>query len=83
MLAVACLAMASAGCSTSSRKEPLARSLPAEPAFAREVGVPDPRVGEDVLVVAARERAGRLQANAVIRRFRGWYGEVRRGYGGQ
>ncbi|HWL06711.1 MAG TPA: hypothetical protein VNQ99_17545 [Xanthobacteraceae bacterium] len=53
-----------------------------EPPFAREVAVQDPRVGEDVLVVAARERAGRLQANAVIRRFRGWYGDVRRSYGG-
>jgi len=83
MLAAACLVMACAGCSTSGPREPLARNLPLEPAFAREVMVSDPRVGEDMLVVAARERAGRLQANAVIRRFRGWYGDVRRSYGAE
>jgi len=53
------------------------------PGFAREAAVADPRAGESALTVAARERAGRLQANATIRRLNAWYGEVRRGYGGQ
>lgn len=72
-----------AGCASSSGNVPLGRSLPPAPGFAREAAVADPRVGESALTVAARERAGRLQANATIRRLNAWYGEVRRGYGGQ
>jgi hypothetical protein len=70
------------GCGSSQpAREPLTRQLPAEPAFARPVAVPDPRAGESAILVAQRERHGRKRANAIIDRFRGWYGGVRRSYG--
>jgi hypothetical protein len=71
-----------AGC-VSSGEPPVQRELPAVPAFARPVAVPDPRPGEPALAVAARERAGRLQANRVITGFRGWYEQVLAGYAGK
>lgn len=66
-------------CSASGER-PVTRDLPAWPAFARPVSVPDPQPGEPALAVAARERAGRLAANRTIEQARGWYADVRRGY---
>ncbi|GEC15888.1 hypothetical protein NWI01_17800 [Nitrobacter winogradskyi] len=63
--------------------EPLARNLPATPAFAKTVSVPDPKAGESAIAVAARERAGRKRANTTILNFRKWYGGVREAYGNQ
>lgn len=40
----------------------------------------EPKKGEQALVVAARERAGRQRANATITSFRNWYGSVRENY---
>jgi len=40
--------------------------IPAAPAYLVPVFVADPALGEDPYEIAARERAGRLQANRVI-----------------
>jgi len=44
------------------------------------VHVAEPRTGEPVLAVAAREREGRKRANATINSMVGWYNGVRRSY---
>jgi hypothetical protein len=67
------------GCMTTGQKV-LVRNLPPAPAYAQPVQVTDPRVGDDALVVAARERLGRVQANCVITHFRDWYERVRQAY---
>ena len=74
-----CLTPTLSGCATSS-DVPTARSLPAAPAWAAPIGVQEPKAGEHVLVVAARERSGRLRANSTISSFRGWYDSVRENY---
>lgn len=63
-----CLTLMLAACS--SYTEPK-RILPGPPAYAQEVRVPDPKAGEDVVVVALRERAGRRKANRIIGAMRG------------
>ena len=68
------------GCASVGR-EPIARNLPAAPAFAQPVSVQEPKVGEPQLAIAARERSARKQNAAIITRFRGWYGSVRQSYG--
>jgi hypothetical protein len=68
------------GCA-SSGIEPLARNLPPPPRFAQPVVTPEPRAGESALAVAARERAARKRANAVISNTNGWYAGVRKNYG--
>lgn len=77
--AAALVAMTLAGCATSGNPG-LARSLPAAPNYARPVLTADPKVGEDALVVAARERLGKAQANCIIQNFRDWYERVREAY---
>lgn len=42
------------------------RVIPGPPAYLAPVSVRDPALGEDPYQIAARERAGRLQANRVI-----------------
>lgn len=59
---------------------PVSRELPVEPAFAREVHVTH-KEGDDLLVIAGRERAGRQRANDVIVCFVEWYRDVRHTYG--
>lgn len=49
-----------AGCVTSG-SAPLNRELPQKPAYAAPVVVPEPQEDEDARLVAARERAGRLE----------------------
>jgi hypothetical protein len=56
------------------------RQLPLAPEFARPVTVVEPRAGEPILVIAARERAGRQWANTVITNMVDWYEAVRRSY---
>lgn len=80
-LSAGCLLLTLGACANAPAREPLTRQLPAEPAFAREVNVPDPREGEPEILVAQRERQGRKQANTVIRKFRDWYAGVRQSYG--
>lgn len=69
------------GCNQSAGNVPLAREMPAAPAFLRPVEVSEPREGEREIVVAARERAGRQQANAIIVQAREWIERVRKSYG--
>jgi hypothetical protein len=40
------------------------------------VTITEPRAGEPILVIAARERAGRQRANTVIVNMVGWYKSV-------
>jgi hypothetical protein len=56
------------------------RDLPAAPAYLQPVAVPDPKAGEAVVVVAARERAGRLKANHIIRNARAQWEKLRKAY---
>lgn len=73
--------MACAGCSTSPPAELVTRTLPEAPAFAQPVLVAKPRLGEDTLLIAARERAGRAKANQTITCFVDWYRAVKDTYG--
>jgi hypothetical protein len=77
---VLCLSLMSAGCVTSG-KPAVQRNLPPLPSYAKPVEMQDPSRGEDPLAVAARERAGRKQANHIIRDIGTWYEDVRSSYG--
>lgn len=55
----------------------LRRELPPPTDYMRPVEVQEPRTGEDLLIIAARERAGRIQANSRIVNAREWYKLVR------
>ena len=56
------------------------RDLPAPPAYLVPVLVPEPKAGENAVTVAARERAGRLKANTVIRTTRLQWERLRAAY---
>jgi type IV pilus biogenesis protein CpaD/CtpE len=75
----AALAASLAACATSGNPG-LARKLPLAPDYARPVLTADPKAGEDALIVAARERLGKAQANCIIQNFRNWYERVREAY---
>jgi hypothetical protein len=71
---VALLPTISAGCASSApTKEPIVRQLPPPPSFAQPVKVRAPKTGEPMLLIASRERAGRVQANRRLVEFRAWY----------
>ena len=59
---------------------PTIRHLPQKPDFVKPVVITEPKQGEDVLIIAARERAARLKANRVIAQFSGWYDALRDDY---
>lgn len=42
--------------------------------------VKKPRVGEPLVGIAARERAGRIAANGRLKAFRDWYEGLRQNY---
>lgn len=67
------------GCGPSG-EPPTARVLPPPPPFAAPVQVAQPKKGEPLIGIAARERAGRVAANARITSFVEWYEGVRRDY---
>ena len=70
-----------AGCAGSaSVREIVRRDLPAAPAYLNPVLVPEPKAGERTLAVAARERAGRLKANTIIRSARAQWERLRQTY---
>jgi hypothetical protein len=46
----------------------------------KPVSVAAPKDGEPLLSIAARERAGRTQANRIITALRGWYSAVKAAY---
>ena len=78
----ACLTLTLSACATSADVSVIRPQLPAPPDWAKAVSATEPKTGEDALVVAARERGGRIRANAVITNFHGWYESVRAGYAG-
>lgn len=70
-----------AGCVTSgSSREVVTRSLPGPPSYLNPVAVPDPRAGESLITIAARERAGRLKANGIITSARGQWSALQKTY---
>lgn len=79
MPAALALAM-SAGCSTFASPAVAPVALPPLPACARPVDVATPAVGEPLLLIAARERAGRLEANRNIACVSSWYQALREGF---
>ncbi len=72
-----------AACSKSNETAVLVRQLPPTPAWAQPVLTPDPKRGEDILIVAARERSAKAQANTRLIEFRSWYGSIRSAYLGR
>ena len=78
-LSIPLLLAACAG-SGSSLREVVRRDLPAAPAYLVPVTAPQPKAGEDLLSVAARERAGRLKANTIIRNARSQWEKLRKTY---
>lgn len=81
MAAAISIPLAAGGCSTSIRTEPPSRELPALPSFVSPVWLMAPREGDDLELVAARDRAGRAKANDIITCFTDWYGRLRKTYG--
>ena len=61
-------------------EEVVRRDLPAAPAYMQPVAVLEPKAGENAVNVAARERAVRLKANAIIRNARAQWEKLRRTY---
>jgi hypothetical protein len=61
-------------------REIVKRDLPAPPAYLQPVAVADPKAGEPILGVAARERAGRLKANSIIVGTRSAWAKMRKTY---
>lgn len=83
MLAVSATMML-AGCAASTpAKVEVWRDLPPSPSYLQPVTVPAPRAGEDPLAIAARERAGRGEANRRITALGRWYDAVRAEYAGE
>lgn len=77
----AALALATlAGCSTFASPVVAPVALPPLPACARAVDVAPPAVGEPLVLIAARERAGRLEANRNIACVSSWYGTLREAF---
>lgn len=81
MAAVALMTLMLSACAGSGSAV-LERSLPASPEWVAPVDTPEPRAGEDTLVIAARERAAKAAANHRLIEFAGWYEGVRADYSG-
>ena len=77
MLSVALLPLMLCGCLTVNGLTPIDRTLPTTPAFIKAAIVPEPRADEPLVVIAARERSGRLRNEAVIGQTRDWYADLR------
>lgn len=75
--------IALAGCAASNSPKGVTRDLPQRPTWTEPVKVANPKTGENAIAVAARERAGRIEANSVITHFGEWYDSVRAGYRGE
>lgn len=58
----------------------MSRDLPATPEFARPTTVAEPKVKEPLVLIATRERQGRLRNAETINKFRNWYDRVREEY---
>ena len=68
---------------TTSNSTVVERHLPPSPSWAVPSETTSPKSGEDLLIVAARERAAKAKANKTITEFRGWYEDVRQEYSGE
>lgn len=79
MLVATLLTMTLSGCGPSG-EPPTARALPPPPDFAQAVQVAQPKAGEPLVAIAARERAGRIAANGRLIGLRKWYEGVRADY---
>lgn len=66
MLLVSVSPILSACWTSGSAQAVTPRTVPGAPGWLAPVQVRDPQLGEDPLLVAARERAGRIQANRII-----------------
>lgn len=66
VLILALLSPSLMACSTSGSATVLPRDVPRAPSYMVPVRVADPVLAEDPYEIAARERAGRLQANRII-----------------
>lgn len=66
--------------SSSSVRDIVQRDIPGPPAYLQPVLVAEPKAGEKVVVVAARERAGRLKANSIIRNARDQWNKLVQAY---
>lgn len=71
---------ATLGACATSGNAVVERHLPPLPSYATPVKVQDPKAGDDPIAVAARERAGRVQANKRIDAVGAWYEDVRARY---
>ena len=74
------LPLAACAGSGSELRDVIRRDLPAAPAYLQPVAVLEPKTGENALSVAARERAGRLKANTIIRNARRQWDSLRATY---
>jgi hypothetical protein len=72
--------LASCASSGSGVREIVSRELPAAPAYMAPVAVVEPKAGESLLTIAARERAGRLKANTIIVKARAQWEQLRVDY---
>lgn len=77
-VALALLCAISLGACSST--DSLNRELPALPSYVKRVDTPEPKAGEAAIVVAARERAAKAQANCIIESASQWYSRVRETY---
>jgi hypothetical protein len=68
------------GCAGSNSAVRATVRLPAAPGYLAPVIVPEPKAGENAVAVAARERAGRLKANRIIRNARAQWEKLRTTY---
>jgi hypothetical protein len=80
MLALSILLLLTACAGSGSLREVVRRDLPAAPAYLSPVAVAQPKAGESAVAVAARERAGRLKANTIIRNARVQWDKLRAAY---
>ena len=81
MLPALLMTLLLANCASSgSVREIVSRDLPPAPAYLQPVAVPEPKAGEQLVTIAARERAGRLKANTIILKGRAQWERLRQDY---
>jgi len=70
-------------CTTPNSTADVSRQLPALPEWVAPVTTPEPKKGEELLVVAVRERLAKAQANRRLEETRNWYEQIRSAYAGE
>ena len=74
------LPLAACAGSGSALKDVIRRDLPAVQPICSRSPLLEPKAGENALSVPARERAGRLKANTIIRNARAQWEKLRKTY---